>query len=465
MTLPPTSSPRRASFEKLCLDHHRDAPEALTRPQLIEILIRVTETIAAASERRFVPEKLCPETIVLTERLEIEIPHWAPLPEPSPQSKDKQAVVSSLGELLFLILQVPSSKNNGPALSTAHPDISPELNWIAAQAQSSPDSLALFARRLRQYQDKERIEGYPYSLSDQVQIALHESPTLVPLFILSLLVIAALLLSLRSNDKVLQLKSLEVKALQDRLRLLEAQAQVEKQTKTNESSKDREFLFLEAKVAIRQGKSRSAIIEMIDRALNAGQKSGADYLQAAQLYRRAGMISLSRAALQKAHTLKGHEQEALWRLHQLELSERALSRGQFEMTRSFEKLIELNKNIHSSEFLHFSNGWKRFIEKKYSDALPSFELAAQNHQFITNTKLYRAKCFTALGQFDKALKDLNHCLRDDEDNVAAWRARGLLLRSLGRRKESLKDLKKYLELRPQGEDAAELRQWIESEEK
>ena len=505
----PTPSNRRASFEKLCLDHHRNAPEALTRPQLLDILIRLTETITAASERRFVPEKLIPETIVLTEQGEIELVHWAPLSEdsnredkapvnPDPKGLDSQAIADSLGELLLLILQDPASKSNDPDLSVASPDISPELNWIAAQAKSSTGELALFARRLRQYRGQERIEGYPYSLSDKVQLALHESPTLLPFSLLSLLAVVVLLSSLRSNEKVLQLKSLEVEALQVRLRVLEAQAQLEKQARETEPSKDTEFLFLEAKVAIRQGESRSAIIEKIDRALDAGQKSGADYLQAAHLYRRAGMISLSRAALQKALALKGHEQEALWRLHQLELSERALLRGQFEMTNSFEKLMELNKNKPSSEFLQFSEGWKRLTAKKYTDALRPFELAAQNHQFMTNTKLYRAKCFKALGQFDKALKDLNHCLRDDEDNVAAWRARaelyvlekkeqlalndyqraitlqpssaelykarGLLLRSLGRRKECLEDLKKYLELKPQTKDAAELRLWIQSKE-
>lgn len=508
MTPSPTSSKRRASFEKLCLDHHRNDPEALTRSQLIDVLIRVTETIAAASERGFVPEKLCPETIVVAEHGEIELVHWTSLSEQSPPREDKgpvnpdtkglnpKAIVDSLGGLLLLILQDPASKSNDPDFSMAHPNISPELNWIAAQAKSSTGELALFARRLRQYRGQERIEGYPYSLSDKVQLALYESPTLLPLSVLSLLAVVVLLSSLRSNEKVLQLKSLEVEALQVRLRVLEAKAQLEKQAREIEPSKDTEFLFLEAKVAIRQGESRSAIIEKIDRALNSSQKSGADYLQAAQLYHRAGMISLSRAALQKALALKGHEQEALWRLHLLELSERALLRGQFEMTRSFEKLIELNKNNPDSEFIHFSKGWKRLTAKKYSDALRSFELAAQNHQFMTHTKLYRAKCFKALGQFDKALKDLNHCLRDDEDNVAAWsaraelyglqkreqlalndyqraialqprsaelyKARGLLLRTLGRRKECLEDLKKYLELQPQSKDAAELQQWIES---
>jgi tetratricopeptide (TPR) repeat protein len=76
------------------------------------------------------------------------------------------------------------------------------------------------------------------------------------------------------------------------------------------------------------------------------------------------------------------------------------------------------------------------------------------------TYLERARALQRLNQVDEALKSVDSAMEIVSDYAPAWEQRGMILWSARRHDEARPALEKYLELDPNGKDAAAVRQML-----
>jgi tetratricopeptide (TPR) repeat protein len=116
------------------------------------------------------------------------------------------------------------------------------------------------------------------------------------------------------------------------------------------------------------------------------------------------------------------------------------------------KDLEANIGLANLEF--DSGQWDKAIEY-YSRAIA---IDPRN----ADVRVDRAIAYHATGKNDIAQKDLLQVTRERPDHKNAWLNLGVVSRELGDRAQAIRAWERYLELDPQGEHAAGIRQEIES---
>ena len=116
------------------------------------------------------------------------------------------------------------------------------------------------------------------------------------------------------------------------------------------------------------------------------------------------------------------------------------------------KDLEANIGLANLEF--DSGQWDKAVEY-YSRAIA---IDPRN----ADVRVDRAIAYHATGKNDVAQKELLQVTRERPDHKNAWLNLGVVSRELGDRAQAIRAWERYLELDPQGEHAAGIRQEIES---
>lgn len=90
------------------------------------------------------------------------------------------------------------------------------------------------------------------------------------------------------------------------------------------------------------------------------------------------------------------------------------------------------------------------ISLRRNDPEEALRLSNEMVQKLNKTSAYllRARTYSALGQVDRAIEDLQQAIEMDPDNVQVWMAKSALYRSLGRMDMAIADVQKALSLAP-----------------
>ncbi len=115
---------------------------------------------------------------------------------------------------------------------------------------------------------------------------------------------------------------------------------------------------------------------------------------------------------------------------------------------------DLQANIGLGNLEFDSSQWLKAIEY-YSRALT---IDPKN----ADVRVDRAIAYHSSGQNDEARKELQRVTREQPNHKNAWLNLGVVMRETGDRAGALRAWEKYLELDPQGDHAAGVRQEIES---
>lgn len=489
---------------------------ALNLAELLEALIKVAEAVAHAASRGCIHRDLKPSNIMIGEYGEVLIMDWGlgrrtqddteidsrllsqwghldddlkksgltvagsivgtpgfmPPEQASSQKVDSRADIFGLGAILHYILTGRAPVNGDNALnkimntiqgSIDHPtDLNPEipneLNWIAANALAADPnyrtvSAVLFAKQLKQYLSKEAIELYPYSLREKLQRWSQSQFNLLTISFAFILIVSCAFFFINKSQKRANVVEKKLTSANDQLRILEAKALVAAQLKAKESSQNAEFLFLEAKIAIKDGQPRSETIDKIDRAFQSSDQLAKDYLYAAALYKLAGMTSISKKTLLKGHSHHPKNLEILFRLHELKLIETTNLEGELKTTPWLTKLLEVSAESKiDNEFTYFMKARTFMVDKEYARALVYYNKAEQSYELLHNIYLFRGECHAFLGQYGEAFADFKQSLSINPKSIATNKRRGDLHFELKNDSAAVSDYKQVLSVLPDNAD-------------
>ena len=103
-----------------------------------------------------------------------------------------------------------------------------------------------------------------------------------------------------------------------------------------------------------------------------------------------------------------------------------------------------------------------FDSQQWAHAIDYYSRALAIDGKNADVRVDRAIAYHATGQNDLAKKELARVIREKPDHKNAWLNLGVVNRELGDRAGAIKAWERYLEMDPQGEHAADVRQEIES---
>ena len=103
-----------------------------------------------------------------------------------------------------------------------------------------------------------------------------------------------------------------------------------------------------------------------------------------------------------------------------------------------------------------------FDSQQWAHAIDYYSRALAIDGKNADVRVDRAIAYHAVGQNDLAKKELARVIREKPDHKNAWLNLGVVNRELGDRAGAIKAWERYLEMDPQGEHAADVRQEIES---
>ena len=103
-----------------------------------------------------------------------------------------------------------------------------------------------------------------------------------------------------------------------------------------------------------------------------------------------------------------------------------------------------------------------FDSQQWAHAIEYYSRALAIDGKNADVRVDRAIAYHAVGQNDLAKKELVRVIREKPDHKNAWLNLGVVNRELGDRAGAIKAWERYLQIDPQGEHAADVRQEIES---
>ena len=277
-----------------------------------------------------------------------------------------------------------------------------------------------------------------------------------------LIIVAVAFFQVKKRDHLIQAKNEEINRLKEQIRMSEAQTQARKTLQANESHKNAEFLFLEAKLAIRQQSPKSEIIEKIDTAFQSSDKGLKASIAAAELYKMAGMTSIFKKTLKSALNKAPNNLEILYLLHCQTIIELKTPPKGFQLTKWFQLIKKRIQGQDANEYHSLLKAWSLIQEKNYHEALPVLKSAEQFNSQLRDIYFLRCLSKQKLGQWQSALKDCNKGLSLNRTDAAFFRARAECWLALKQFSKAIQDYQAYLKLKAKAQDSSQLKQELKN---